>query len=143
MIAGEIQPGCLITVVRVFSDWTSRHQDAGDAAPRLGCTGLPASGNGSEFVARQVKKWLLEHGIGTYYIEPGSPWKNPFIESFNSIFRTTFLNRWCFLTLAETKALIRQWLEKYNEVRPHGSLGGLSPLQFLRNFVATNRLSNK
>ena len=72
------------------------------------------SDNGSEFVARQVKKWLLEHGIGTHYIDSGSPWQNPFIESFNSIFRTTFLNRWCFLTLAETKALTRQWLEDYN-----------------------------
>ena len=67
----------------------------------------------------------------------------PFIESFNSIFRTTFLNRWCFLTLAETKVLIRQWLEEYNEVRPHGSLGGLSPLQFLRNFRSDKSIINK
>ena len=101
------------------------------------------SDNGSEFVARQVKKWLLEHGIGTHYIDPGSPLQNPFIESFNSIFRTTFVNRWCFLTLAETKALTRQWLEEYNEVRPHGSLGGLSPLQFLRNFRNDKSIINK
>ena len=52
------------------------------------------SDNGSEFVARQVKKWLLDHGIGAHYIDLGSPWQNSFIESFNSIFRTTFLNRW-------------------------------------------------
>ena len=65
------------------------------------------------------------------------------IESFNSIFRTTFLNRWCILTLAETKVLIRQWLEEYNEVHPHGSLGGLSPLQFLRNFRSDKSIINK
>ena len=46
--------------------------------------------------------------LGTNYIDPRSPWQNLYIESFNSIFRTTFLNRWCFLTLAETKALTRQ-----------------------------------
>ena len=66
-----------------------------------------------------------------------------FIESFNSIFRTTFLNRWCFLTLAETKALTRQRLEEYNEIRPHGSLGGLSPLQFLRQFRSDKSIINK
>ena len=62
-----------------------------------------------------------------------------FIESFNSIFRTTFLNRWCFLTLAETKALTRQRLEEYNEIRPHGSLGGLS----LRQFRSDKSIINK
>ena len=92
--------------------------------PVLGATDCLRNDNGSEFLARQVKKWLSDHGIGTHNIDLGSPWQNPFIESFKSIFRTNFLNRWCFLTLAETKALTRQWLEEYNEFRPHGSLGG-------------------
>jgi transposase InsO family protein len=103
--------------------------------------GMPTcirSDNGAEFVAHQVKKWLDDHQIGTHYIDPGSPWQNPFVESFNSIFRTTFLNRWCFLTLAETKFLTQQWVEEYNLIRPHGSLAGLSPLQFLRNFHRDN-----
>ena len=101
------------------------------------------SDNGSEFVAYQVKKWLLEHGISTHYIDLGSPWQNLLIERFNSIFRTTFMKRWCFLTLAETKALTRQWLEEYNEIRPHGSLRGLSPLQFLWNFRSDKTIINK
>lgn len=96
------------------------------------------SDNGSEFVAHQVKKWLRERGIDTHYIHPGSPWENPFVESFNNIFRTTFLNRWCFLTLAEARALTSQWHGEYNLIRPHGSLAGLSPLQFLRNFRRDN-----
>ena len=49
----------------------------------------------------------LEQGVGTHYIDLGSPWQNPFIENFSSIFRTTFVIRWCFLILAETKALTR------------------------------------
>ena len=79
----------------------------------------------------------------THYTDPGSPWQNPLIESLNSIFRTTFLNRWCFLTLAQTKAISRQWLEEYNEIRPHGSLGDLLPLQFLRNFRSDKSIINK
>ena len=106
--------------------------------PVWGAPDCLRSDNSSEFVAHQIKRWLQERGIGTHYIDPGSPWQNQFVESFNSIFRTTFLNRWCFLTLAETRALTRQWLEEYNLVRPHGSLGGLSPLQFLRNFRGDN-----
>ena len=111
--------------------------------PVWGATDCLRSDNASEFVVRQVKKWLLEHGIGAHYIDPGSPWQNPFIRSFNSILRTTFLNRWCILTLAETKVLNRQWLEEYNEIRPHGSLGGLSRLQIPRNFRSDKSIINK
>ena len=50
---------------------------------------------------------------------------------------------WYFLTLAQTKALTRQWLEEYNEIRSIGSLGGLSPLQFLRNFRSDKSIINK
>ena len=71
-----------------------------------GATDCLPSNNGSEFVARQLEKRLLEHGIGTHYIV-GSAWQIQFIEHFNSIFRTAFLNRWCFLTLEETKSLIQ------------------------------------
>lgn len=96
------------------------------------------SDNGSEFIAKQVKNWLDENDIGTHYIDPGSPWQNPFIESMNSIFRTTFLNRWMFLNLAEARQLTANWRAEYNEIRPHGTLGGLSPLQFLQNFRRDN-----
>ena len=52
--------------------------------PVWGATGCLCSDNGSEFVARQVKKRLLDHGISTHYIDPGSPWQYPFIESFKA-----------------------------------------------------------
>ena len=54
-----------------------------------------------------------------------------------------FLNRWCFLTLAGTKALTREWLEEYNETRLHGSLGDLSPLKFLLNFRSDKSVINE
>jgi transposase InsO family protein len=101
------------------------------------------SDNGSEFVARQVKDWLDKNDIGSRYIDPGCPWQNPFIESFNGILRTTCLNRWLFMNLAEARKEIALWKQEYNEIRPHGSLAGLSPLQFLRNFRRDNPKLNQ
>ena len=94
------------------------------------------SDNGPEFIAAKVKTWLDDHSIGTHYIEPGSPWQNPYNESFNSIYRTTCLNRWAFESVMESRAVIGQWLEEYNTIRPHGSLGGRSPAQFMKDWSA-------
>lgn len=90
------------------------------------------SDNGPEFIACRVRNWLKERRIGTHYIDPGSPWQNPFNESFNSIFRTTCLDRWAFASMAEARAVIADWLEEYNTIRPHGSLAGRSPAQFIQ-----------
>jgi putative transposase len=60
-------------------------------------------------------------------IEPGSPWENGYIESFNGKLRDELLNREIFTTLEEAKVLIEQWRREYNQVRPHSSLGYWSP----------------
>jgi transposase InsO family protein len=93
------------------------------------------SDNGPQFVAMAVREWLKERGIGTHYIDPGSPWQNAYNESFNSIFRMTCLDRWAFESVSEAQAVIRQWLEEYNTIRPHGSLVGRSPAQFIQTLV--------
>ena len=97
------------------------------------------SDNGPEFVARSLKAWLESESIGAHYIEPGSPWQNAYAESFNSILRSTCLNRWAFESVAEARAVIEQWRGEYNAIRPHGSLGGRSPAQFKKDW-ADNRL---
>lgn len=94
------------------------------------------SDNGPEFIASRVRSFLEERHIGTCYIDPGSPWQNPFNESFNSIFRTTCLDRWAFASIAEARAVIAGWLEEYNTIRPHGSLAGRSPAQFIRELAS-------
>jgi transposase InsO family protein len=99
------------------------------------------SDNGPEFIAHQVKDWLEKRGIGTHYIDPGSPWQNPFNESFNSIFRTTCLDRWAFASMAEARAVIADWLYEYNTIRPHGSLGGRSPAQFIQELEGDVQLT--
>jgi len=80
------------------------------------------SDNGPEFTARAVRKWLIRLGVKTLFIEPGSPWENGYIESFNGKLRDELLNREIFTTLEEAKVLIEQWRREYNQVRPHSSL---------------------
>jgi len=85
------------------------------------------SDNGSEFTARAIRKWLNNLGVKTLFIEPGSPWENGYIESFNGKLRDELLNREVFTTLLEAKILIEQWKREYNQVRPHSSLGYRPP----------------
>jgi transposase InsO family protein len=85
------------------------------------------SDNGPEFTAKAVRKWLNRVGVKTLFIEPGSPWENGYIESFNGKLRDELLNREIFTTLFEAKVLIKQWRKEYNQVRPHSSKGYKPP----------------
>ena len=96
------------------------------------------SDNGPELVSSTVQKWLKQKHVDTHYIDPGSPWQNAYCESFNSIFRTTCLDRWLFGSMTEARVVINQWLEEYNTIRPHGSLGGMNPQQFLQRWTEGN-----
>ena len=85
------------------------------------------SDNGPEFTAKAIRKWLNRVGVKTLYIEPGSPWENGYIESFNGKLRDELLNMEIFTTLKEAKVLIEQWRQEYNHIRPHSSLGYRPP----------------
>ena len=85
------------------------------------------SDNGPEFTANAVRRWLNRLGVKTLFIEPGSPWENGYIESFNGKLRDALLNLEIFTTLTEAKVLIGQWRREYNQVRPHSSLGYRPP----------------
>ena len=80
------------------------------------------SDNGPEFTARALRKWLNRLGVKTLFIEPGSPWENGYIESFNGKMRDELLTREIFTTLQEARVLIEQWRREYNQVRPHSAL---------------------
>lgn len=95
--------------------------------------GAPAfirSDNGPEFTAEKVKKWLAEMEVGTLFIEPGSPWENGYIESFNGHFREECLDREIAVSIAELRYICERWQADYNHHRPHQSLGYLTPAQF-------------
>ena len=85
------------------------------------------SDNGPEFTAKKVRDWLGTVGVKTLFIEPGSPWENGYVESFNGRLRDELLAREQFDTLLEAKVLIERWRRHYNTVRPHGSLGYRPP----------------
>jgi putative transposase len=92
--------------------------------------GLPdyiRSDNGPEFVAEAVQKWITAVGAKTAYIEPGSPWENGYIESFNARFRDELLNGEIFYSLKEAQIIIEQWRKHYNTKRPHSALGYRPP----------------
>jgi transposase InsO family protein len=79
------------------------------------------SDNGPEFTAKEIRKWLAAVGVKTLFIEPGSPWENGYIESFNGKLRDELLNREIFTTMTEAKVLIEEWRREYNTVRPHSA----------------------
>jgi|TARA_Y100000031_G_scaffold123739_1_gene139204 transposase InsO family protein len=85
------------------------------------------SDNGSEFTAKAVRDWLSRVGVKTLFIEPGSPWENGYIESFNGKLRYELLNCEIFETMHEAKVLIEDWRLEYNTFRPHSSLGYRPP----------------
>jgi transposase InsO family protein len=85
------------------------------------------SDNGPEFTARAVREWIRRVGAATLFIEPGSPWENGYVESFNGKLRDELLNREIFYSLTEAKVLLEHWRREYNTVRPHSSLGYRPP----------------
>jgi putative transposase len=92
--------------------------------------GTPAylrSDNGPELTAIAVREWLARVGVTTLFIEPGSPWENGYIESFNGKLRDELLDREIFYTLAEAQVLTEWWRQEYNHVRPHSALGYRPP----------------
>ena len=85
------------------------------------------SDNGPEFTARVVRDWLHRLGVKTLFIEPGSPWENGYIESFNGKFRDELLNREIFDTVLEARIISERWRKEYNTKRPHSALGYRPP----------------
>ena len=93
--------------------------------------GVPSfirSDNGPEFTAKAVREWLGRLDVQTLYIEPGCPWENGYVESFNGKLRDELLNREIFYTMQEAKVLIERWRIHYNTKRPHSSLGYRAPV---------------
>ena len=114
-----------------------RHFTAGDVVATLkylfelrGAPRFVRSDNGPEFVADAVKAWLAESGCGTLYIEPGSPWENAYVESFNGKLEDELLDREELATLKEAKVLVEDYRLGYNHRRPHSSLNYLTPAAF-------------
>jgi putative transposase len=123
-VAGGIRSG---RVIEVLTQLVSLH-----GAPRY-----LRSDNGPEFVARAILQWLRTAQIETAFIDPGKPWQNGADESFNGKFRDQHLSLQWFRNRADAKVSIEEWRRHYNEVRPHSSLGYLTPAEFKATLTAT------
>lgn len=96
------------------------------------------SDNGPEFVSMAILKALDEQGVDTAFIAPGKPWQNATDESFNGRFRDECLNLEWFRNRQEAVTIIENWRRHYNEVRPHSSLGYLTPIEYRSNYLSTS-----
>jgi hypothetical protein len=94
--------------------------------------------NGPELTANALRDWCRFSGTGSAYIEPGSPWQNPYVESFGSRVRDELLAVELFSCLAEAQVMVADWRDDYNEHRPHSSLGMTAPAAFARDWRRTN-----
>jgi putative transposase len=91
--------------------------------------------NGPELIAWALRDWCRMAGTRTVYIEPGSPWENPFVESVNGRVRDELLNVEEFGSLIEATIIVEAWRIEYNTYRPHGSLGGLTPAEYAKGWT--------
>lgn len=126
-IIDEYTRECLVAkAARRFS-----HREVMACLTDLFCDrGVPVhirSDNGPEFIAKRLRAWLDRLAVKPLFIDPGSPWENGYIESFNGKLREEFLNGEIFYTVKEAEVLIEQWRIEYNTIRPHSALGYKPP----------------
>jgi transposase InsO family protein len=88
------------------------------------------SDNGPEFIAKAVKEWLREQGVGPIHIEPGSLWQNGTVESFHATLRQECLNAEMFANGREARQVIEDWRDYYNNERFHSALGYRTPVEY-------------
>ena len=124
-VAGSIRSA---RVIELLSKLVSVH-----GAPRY-----LRSDNGPEFVSRAILRWLTAANIDTAHIDPGKPWQNGSNESFNGKFRDECLSMQWFKNRIDAKILIEEFRRHFNEIRPHSSLGQLTPAEFKRNLLTTD-----
>jgi putative transposase len=91
--------------------------------------------HGPEFIAYAVADWCRFNGTGTIFIDPGSPWQNAWIESFNGRMRDEHLNGQQFDSLLEAKSQTEDWRIDYNMNRPHSAHGWLTPVEFVEAWL--------
>ena len=96
--------------------------------------------NGPEFLSGDFVTWAETNGMLIQYIQPGEPNKNAYIERFNRTYREELLSLYLFSTLSEVREATYWWRNDYNELRPHDSLGNMTPAEFIENYTRNSTL---
>jgi len=129
-IVDDFSRECLATVVDTSLSGVRVVRELEQLTLERGKPRIIVSDNGTELTSVAVLRWAPARVVW-HYIEPGKPVQNAFIESFNSRLRDECLNEHVFLTLTEARRIIEDWCHDYNFVRPHSSLGALTPMEFV------------
>lgn len=141
-VAERTSDGRALRMLNIIDEFTreclairvERHIEAMDVIETLAhlfiTKGMPEyirSDNGPEFVADVLREWLGNLDVRPVYIEPGSPWENGYIESFNGKLRYELLDGEIFDTITEARIVTEGWRKTYNTIRPHSSIGRRPP----------------
>ena len=108
-------------------------------ALQLGAPAYVRFDNGPEFLAHAVNDWCRFNSAASLFIDPGSPWQNAWIESFNGRLRDELLNSWRFDSLLEARVIIEDGRCDYNANRPHTAHGELTPTEFALQWTTTHQ----
>lgn len=87
--------------------------------------------HGPEFTSALFGHWCEAQGIELEFTQPGKPTQNAFVERFNGTYRREVLDAWLFMDLAHAREETERWVDEYNTIRPHESLGDVPPSEFL------------
>jgi putative transposase len=98
--------------------------------------------NGPEFISNRFQEWCKANGITIKYTQPGCPTQNSYIERFNGSYRRGVLDAYIFRTLEDVREITQTWMEDYNEIRPHDSLGDISPREYRENYENKENIIN-
>jgi putative transposase len=96
--------------------------------------------NGPENISKVMKQWADLHSIELKFIEPGKPAQNGYIERFNRTYREEVLDMYLFKNIEEVQHITDQWMNEYNNERPHHALRNLTPAEYVRRQNSTSEL---
>ena len=146
-MSDQLASGRRFRVLNIVDDFSrecvGQIVDTSISGARLACfleqlgqeRGLPKTlvcDNGTELTSKAMFFWSRNSGVKLHFIQPGKPTQNAFVESFNRTFRDGCLNQHWFRDLGDARREIDDWRRHYNEVRPHSSLGYVTPSDYAR-----------
>ncbi len=142
-IVDDVTRECLAAIADISISGRRVARELTALIKRRGKPGMIVSDNGTEFTSNAMFAWAHDNRVVWHFIAPGKPMQNGFCESFNGRMRDELLNESLFLGLDHARSRIANWIDDYNQRRPHSALGYLTPAACAVNLSATcDRLPN-
>ena len=98
--------------------------------------------NGPEYISQKLADWAVKNEIELKFIQPAKPQQNAYIERFNRTVRYDWLSHYIYSDISELQDKATQWLWTYNNERPNMGLGGITPIQRLKQLRSRSSTTN-